>query len=36
MFSINVREYRRSNHKWTIQRNWQHSGHQTKKSQTKT
>ena len=21
---INVREYRRGNHKWTIQRNWQH------------
>ena len=22
---INVREYRRGNKKWTIQRNWQHS-----------
>jgi hypothetical protein len=23
-FQINVREYRRGNRKWTIQRNWQH------------
>jgi hypothetical protein len=23
---INVREYRRGNQKWTIQRNWQHEG----------
>jgi len=29
---INVREYRRGNKKWTIQRNWQHSVHKTKKN----
>ena len=27
---INVKEYRRGNHKWTIQRNWQHWVHKTK------
>jgi hypothetical protein len=27
---INVREYRRGNQKWKIQRNWQHSVHKTK------
>ena len=26
---INVREYRRGNHKWTIRRNWQHWVHKT-------
>ena len=26
----NVREYRRGNQKWTIQRNWQHRVHNTK------
>ena len=31
---INVREYRRSNQKWTIQRNWQHSVHKTKTNKT--
>jgi hypothetical protein len=29
-FEINVREYRRDNHKWTFQRNWQHRVHKTK------
>jgi hypothetical protein len=29
---INVREYRRGNQKWTIQRNWQHRVHKTKKN----
>ena len=24
IYEINVREYRRGNQKWTIQRNWQH------------
>ena len=28
---INVREYRRGNQKWTIQRNWQHRIHRTNK-----
>jgi len=26
---INVREYRRGNHKWPIQRNWRHRVHKT-------
>jgi hypothetical protein len=26
---INVREYRRGNQNWTIQRNWQHGVHKT-------
>jgi hypothetical protein len=26
---INVREYRRGNQNWTIQRNWQHMVHKT-------
>ena len=26
---IHVREYRRGNQKWTIQRNWQHRVHKT-------
>ena len=29
MHSINVREYRWGNQKWTIQRNWQHWVHKT-------
>jgi hypothetical protein len=33
---INVREYRRGYKKWTIQRNWQHSLHKTKKNKAKT
>ena len=34
---INVREYRRGNLKWTIQRNWQHHWvHSTKKNKRKT
>ena len=31
---INVREYRKGNQKWTIQRNWQHKVHKTKKLST--
>jgi len=30
--SINVREYWKGNQKWTIQRNWQHRAHKTKKN----
>ena len=33
---VNVRKYRRGNQKWTIQRNWQHRVHHTKKNKTKT
>ena len=33
--SISIREYRRGNRKWTIQRNWQHSVHKTKTNKTK-
>ena len=33
---MNVKEYRRGNQKWTIQRNWQHKVHKTKKNKTKT
>ena len=33
---INVSEYRRGNHKWTIQRNWQHVVHKTKTNKRKT
>ena len=34
---INVREYRRGNQTWTIQRNWQHRAHKRKTTQkTKT
>ena len=29
--TINVREYRRDNQKWTIQRNWQYSVHKINK-----
>jgi hypothetical protein len=31
---INVREYRRGNQKWTIQRTWQHRVHKTKTNKT--
>jgi hypothetical protein len=33
---INVREYRRGNQTWTIQRNWQHRAHKTKTHKRKT
>jgi hypothetical protein len=33
---INLREYRRGNQKWKIQRNWQHSVHNMKKNKAKT
>ena len=33
-FEINVREHRRGNQKRTIQRNWQHRVHKTKKNKT--
>jgi hypothetical protein len=36
LFYINVREYLRGNHKWTIQINWQHRVHKTKTNRTKT
>jgi len=29
---INVREHRRGSQKWTIQKNWQHRVHKTKKN----
>ena len=29
MLEINIREYRRGNQQWTIQRNWQHWVHKT-------
>jgi hypothetical protein len=32
---INVRECRKGNKKWTIQRNWQHRVHKTNKKQNK-
>ena len=32
----NVTEHRRSNEKWTIQKNWQHRVHKTQKNKTKT
>jgi hypothetical protein len=32
---IGDRKYRRGNNKWTIQRNWQHWAHKTKKNKTK-
>ena len=34
--SMNFREYRKGNQKWTIQRNWQHRVDKTKKNKTKT
>jgi len=33
---VSVREYRRGNETWTIQRNWQHRVHKTNKSKAKT
>ena len=33
---ITVRENRRDNQEWTIQRNWQHRVHKTKTNKTKT
>jgi len=32
---MNAREYRRGNQKWTIQINWQHRVHKTKKTNQK-
>jgi hypothetical protein len=32
----NIREYRRGNTKWTIQRNWQHGVHKTKENKHNT
>ena len=34
LIQINVREYRRGNQKWKIQRNWQHIGTQDKEKKT--
>jgi quinolinate synthase len=34
-YRINIREYRRDNQKWTIQRNWQYKVHKTKKNKQK-
>jgi len=36
VYKTNVREYRRDNQKWTIQRNWQRRVHKTKTNKTKT
>ena len=36
LFKINVREYRRGKQKRTIERNWQHWVHKTKKNKIKT
>ena len=36
LVTINFREYRRCNNKLTIQRNWQHRVHKTKKNKAKT
>jgi hypothetical protein len=36
LFSINVREYRRGNKKWPIQRNWQHRVQKTKINKAKS
>ena len=35
---INIREYRRDNQKWTVQRNWQHNNrvHEEKQSKNTT
>ena len=33
---VKIREHRRGNQKWTIQRNWQHRVHNTKNNKTKT
>jgi hypothetical protein len=35
-YKINVGEYRRGDKTWTIQRNWQHRVHKTKKNKAKT
>jgi len=35
LIGLNVREYRRINQKWTIQRNWQHMVHKTRRRKTK-
>jgi hypothetical protein len=35
LFSINIREYRRGNKKWPIQRNWQHRVQKTKTNKSK-
>ena len=32
----NAREHRRSKQEWTIQKNWQHRTHKTKKNKAKT
>jgi hypothetical protein len=32
---INIREYWRDNQKWTIQRNWGHRVHKTKKNKSR-
>jgi len=36
IYTINVREHRSDNTKWTIQRNWQHRVHKTNKNKTKS
>jgi len=36
LWKINFKEHRRGNQKWTIQRNWKHGVHKTKKNKTKT
>ena len=35
-FYINVRDYRKGNQKWAIQRNWQHRVHNMEKNKTNT
>jgi hypothetical protein len=35
LFVCGVREYRRGNNKWTIQRNWQHKVYQTQDNDKK-
>jgi hypothetical protein len=35
-YTINVREYRRGNKKWTTQRIWQHRAHKTTKNKPTT
>jgi hypothetical protein len=34
-YKIKVREHRRGNQKWTVQRNWEHMVHKMKKNKTK-
>jgi len=36
LFYINVKESRKGNQKWTIQRNWQYRVHKSKKNKIKT